>query len=249
MTRALLSKALIIYALVFHSIFLSSCSRIAGALAETLISVDTLRHAPVIFVLGGNAYERANASYHEAKRLNIDTIIALGGDTVYDLLPFNITITYAQLTQFHIERLKKQNGDTLPIVIPVCRATSTWEEISLIKAIMDTLNIDTAIIISSLYHTQRIKWTISKIIPKGKVFYIGGAYPKRYDPYNWHLTEEGVMNFSISFLKSIYYFLKYGVFYASKDTHIQYVWSGETCQRAEPPQHNTLLKELSGRDS
>ncbi len=188
-------------------IILSGCTKLTSISTSMLIDADTSCGNPqVMFVLGGNAYERALYSGMIARKCNIKKIICLGNDTIFDLMPFNITITYSEAAARHIETLYPDISATVEFHKV---ATSTYEEIIYIKKYTDSLKLDTFAILTSLYHTGRVRWLCKKLLDNKKVIYIYGSNPYRFDPYHWSNNEEGIIAFSIEFLKNIYYRIKY----------------------------------------
>lgn len=183
-----------------------SCSNIGVITANLLIETDTVPQGEVIFVLGGLSKLRAKYALEIAKKTNINKIITLGADTVDDLIPFGYTITFAEACSLHIKSMDSINSITVE-AIPV--ATSTWEEINFINHYMDSLKIKSAIIVSTLLHTRRIKWTISKVIKDNKKITVTASPYHKFHVYKWYETEEGTIAYINECIKFIYYLIKY----------------------------------------
>ena len=176
------------------------------ALSNFLIDEDGLQKCDAIFVLSGNAMERATEAaslYHQgiAKK-----IICTGGNKCGELEVLNIHKFESDMT--HLRLLQMQIPDSLITVIH--SGTSTYEEGNVVSDFCKNNNISSCIIVSGKLHTRRINFVFHKKFKNSSTqIFVHGAMPQAYDLNKWWSNEYGLLAVFDEYVKLIYYHLKY----------------------------------------
>ena len=143
-----------------------------------------------------------------AQLLNTNKIgkaICTGENQSPDLKAYQQEILESELTQLVI---LSNTGDSSKVSL-LKKGTSTFEESEAILAYCIANNIQNCAVISSAFHTRRIKYVFSdKFKAKGINVYIYGAPSSIYDEYAWWKSENGLIALNNEYIKYAYYLLK-----------------------------------------
>lgn len=171
-----------------------------------LIAEDPLAKASVMFVLGGNGYDRGL----EAARLYRD---GYAGSIICtsENIPSNIKILHMDQPESEMTRIRIiREGVPESAVTAVHTGTSTMEEVLFYRDYCRKHRIDRAIILSSKFHTRRVRYVINKLWENEKTkLIIRGAPSLKYLEDKWWESEQGLLMVNNEYVKLIYYWWRY----------------------------------------
>lgn len=226
MKKFFLKKVLPLFAgffLVGLLIFLLRTPILIG-LGNFLISVDSLENADAIFVLGGDSYDRGNTALQLFNAGYSDKIVCLGENIPLIFKTIGLTYAESELTRFHListfncfniptrNNTPPEEKTALPdsSVIVLKIGTSTKEEVSAIIQYCNEKKLKKIILVSSKFHTRRVRMASSKKFKKENIgLIIAGAGSSVYEEEEWWKSEEGLIMVNNEYMKLIYYLLKY----------------------------------------
>ena len=202
-------QKILIYFSVLMVVFLLAFlfrHNILGGIGQILIHEDSPVEVDAVFVLGGDPGERA-AKAAELYRLGYTEQILATGERIPPLLQvLDTLISEAELTQ---EALIHEGVDSSDIHI-IVQGTSTFEESDIILGYAEQLNFKRIGIVSSKFHTRRIKRVFQKKFEAAGITpFIFGAEPLRYEVDNWWNNEEAMIFVNNEYMKHLYYLWKY----------------------------------------
>lgn len=154
----------------------------------------------VIIVLGGGTSQRVYAGLKLYKKGISDKFI-LTGDKLFW---FDEKVSWNYLAKrFLIKRkVPKKN-------IFLIRSTSTYEDIKNSFEFMKKKGFKSAVIVSDLFHTRRIKLLVDKINEQyGFKIYVYPSNSFQYNLYDWWKRERGLLFWETEIVKMIFYKLK-----------------------------------------
>ncbi len=160
---------------------------------------------PVAFVLSGGSYDRGNHAAAVFKSGVVESIVCTGENQSPDLKVFfeDKDILESTLTKMQIVKM----GVPDSLVILLNKGSSTLEESDHILAYCLENDIDRCIIISSKFHTRRIKQVFKKKFKdNGIELYITGAPSSGFDEMQWWKSEGGLIAVNNEYIKQGYYF-------------------------------------------
>lgn len=171
-----------------------------------LIREDELNQVDATFVLSGGSYERAKEAANIYNRGNTPLIIATGGMESPVLKAASMRMVDAELTRKAL--MKMGVPDSIIRILP--RGTSTFEESEEILGYSENSDFKRIIVVSSKFHTRRVKSVFDKKFKKmGIDVLVRGAPPENYDVDEWWKHEEGLIFVNNEYVKMFYYMLKY----------------------------------------
>lgn len=177
--------------------------RFAG---NNLIQEAPLAKADALFALGGNPYDRGT----EAARLLDEgwapVAYCTGESEPVNLAALDIAISEGELTAKRMVTC----GTPQRRVIPIKKATSTWEESIALLELCQQQQFDTVIVLSDKFHTSRIQWVFDRQFAGSDIHVIvRGAPSTRYSEATWWESEYGLIMVNNEYIKKMYYWLKY----------------------------------------
>lgn len=180
--------------------------QILKGVGNILVSEDTVQTVDAVFVLSGNAFERAKAAadiYHQGLS---QKIITTGEGVGSSLEALGIIMVDAEVTQ---EALRQLEVDSTAIEL-IPRGTSTYEESEHILGFARARDFKRIMIISSKFHTRRIRNVFHKKFADAEIqVFIKGAEPLNYTIEKWWESEQGMIFVNNEYMKLLYYWLKY----------------------------------------
>lgn len=189
---------LLILAFVFRNHILRSFSNF-------LVVESDFEHIETAFVLSGGAFDRGNQAALLLNEKKIDKVICTGANQPPDFKALNLDMLESELTRKHI--LTQIPDSTKVTLLKI--GTSTLEESEAILAFCKTENITECVIVSSKFHTRRIKNSFKKKFEKeGVKIYISGAASSVYEENNWWQSENGLIALNNEYIKLMYYLVK-----------------------------------------
>lgn len=166
---------------------------------------DPLQETELMVVLAGSPLDRANAAaelYHSGLAQQVATT---GGQVPHDFAVMNLNILECDLTA---HQLTKQ-GVPDSMIDRIIYGTSTLEESDTILQYCLARNIQSVTIVSSAFHTRRIKrFFKDKFEAAGITICIYGAPSSRFTLDRWWENEYGLLAVNNEYVKLLYYILK-----------------------------------------
>ena len=184
-------------------VFLAPVLRSMG---NYLVYEDKLQPSDAVFVLGGNSLERGIAA-HRLYQLNQAKHYYTTGKNIPSILEaLDKKMTEAEVTRFFMI----QSGADSTAVTALNVGTSTFEEAEFILSFAQKNRFRKIIILSSKFHTRRIRSVFKKIFRKSNIeVFITGADPNKYKLEKWWHEEEGLLMVNNEYVKLFYYWWVY----------------------------------------
>ncbi len=193
-TVAVLFALLLIFALLHVPIL-----RFFG---NQLVYENKMEHVPALFILSGGAWDRGNEAirlYHEGY---VEKIICTGENIPTLFKIAKIDYFESELTKMHLLNEGIPENDILLIL----KGTSTKEEADYILEYCRENNIKKLAVLSTKFHTERIKQTFKKRFEdEGLQLIIRGAPSSSYDENEWWKSENGLIFVNNEYIKIVYY--------------------------------------------
>lgn len=179
-----------------HFLWWSSCY---------LISEDEPVRCEAIFVLGGDSYDRGNYAIKLFEKGFSNKIICVGENIPNIFKSLGITYSESEVTKLTIQKAVPENK------IEVLKTgTSTMEEARAIVKYCLTHEIGKAIVITSRFHTRRVRKVFEPLSkPHNVQLLIAGAPSSVYSEKEWWKSEEGLIMVNNEYVKLMYYAFKY----------------------------------------
>ncbi len=199
--------ALLILAVLIGTAYLLRGSILRG-IGNYLVKVDTEVKVDAAFILSGNAYERSRKGIELIKEGYTPLLIATGEGVNDNLKAVGMDIPDAKLGQEALLRLGADSS-----AVRMLRAgTSTFEESEAILGYAQELGFKRVIIVSSKFHTRRIRKVFRKKFKQAGIdVFIVGAEPLEYKIDEWWNSEMGMIFVNNEYMKLLYYAWKYPV--------------------------------------
>lgn len=189
---------LLILAFVFRNNILRS-------FANFLVIENEFEHIETAFVLSGGAFDRGNQAALLLNGKKIEKVICTGANQPPDFKALNLDMLESELTRKHI--IVQISDSTKVTLLKI--GTSTLEESEAILAFCKAENITECVIVSSKFHTRRIKNSFKKKFEKeGIKIYISGAASSSFEENNWWKSENGLIALNNEYIKLMYYLVK-----------------------------------------
>jgi uncharacterized SAM-binding protein YcdF (DUF218 family) len=196
---------LIVFLLLLFGIYLFRFS-ILRLMGNFLIKQNPIENCDAIFVLSGNANDRATEAaklFHEGISKKI---ICTGGNQSGDFKILGLKELESDMIRLKLLQLNIPDS----CIIVIHKGTSTFEESIVIKEYCEFMKIDKAIIVSSSFHTRRISSVFDKNFKESKAKILVRAAPSlSYKNEEWWKDEYGLLAVYDEYIKLIYYWIKY----------------------------------------
>ena len=192
--------------LVLFTLFVLRNSILLG-IGNILIDEDELSKVSHAFVLGGGSLDRGDEAARIYKKGWCKKVICVGENvpTIFECL--NIDKTESEVAKQNIVARHNVSEDD---VIVLKKGTSTKEEIALILSYCQENQLDTIIILSGKFHTNRVRFVINNLFQNQDVhILLHGAPSSNYDEKEWWKSEYGLISCNNEYVKLVYYWLKY----------------------------------------
>lgn len=179
---------------------------ICKAFGEFLIYENELKKSEVLFVLSGGGFDRGNEAVKLYEAGWAPKIVCTGENipTIFyavDLEYYESEVTYKNITRQGVPE------DNVELVI---KGTSTIEEAGIIREYCLKNNFKRIIIVSSKFHTRRIKRVVlPKFEGTGIEVILHGAPSSSYDELAWWGNEYGLIALNNEYIKLVYYWWRY----------------------------------------
>lgn len=174
---------------------------------QLIAETPDLKPADAIIVFSGSPLDRGNEAAILWRRQLSSQIICTGENIPHDFKVLGINLPECELTR---KQLIRQGVDSTKIQL-LPKGTSTLEEIEAIRELCQTQKIKRVILVSSKFHTYRIKKYIQpKLATIGNIdIQIHGAPASNFQENSWWIDEDGLLFVNNEYVKLGYYWLKY----------------------------------------
>lgn len=179
--------------------------RAAGAWLD--VSGGKIGRADIIYVYAGGEAERP-AYAAQLFRQGLAPLIMTAGSMKTDkLLALGIRLSEGEVNR----QVLIDNGMPRDRIICVNQGTSTWEETNMLHGYMRAHNMRTAILVTSNFHTRRVRMTVRKVFRGDDMkFYYTAPHNRpitRLDA--WWTNEDGLITVNNEYVKLFYYLAHY----------------------------------------
>lgn len=172
---------------------------------NSLIKVNDPTKVHNIYVLSGNPYDRGRKALEIYNQGYGTEIVCTGENIASNINALGKHLTEGQLTEHYLKTL---GFDTTALgSLPI--GTSTKEEVDAIIAHLNQTNQNQCIVVTSLFHTRRVRKVFKKNKKQSGIeAIIIGAPSSTYDETAWWKSEQGLIAVNNEYLKLFYYWLK-----------------------------------------
>lgn len=180
--------------------------QILQGVGNHLIDVDEPQKSDAICVLGGNTYDRANKAQELYSQGYSKQIICLGANQSTTFKSLGMDMPDAIVEQEQLLDLGVSENDIKTVI----KGTSTKEELDVLLTISEEEGYKRIIIVSDLFHTNRVRKTVLKVFENSGVeALLVGCSNSQYDESNWWRYEQGLIMVNNEYIKLLYYAIKY----------------------------------------
>lgn len=178
---------------------------ILRAAGNILIYEDDLKKTETMFILSGGAFDRGTEGAKLFKAGWTKHIVCTGGNQPPDFTVMDSKLLESDLTK--IELMK--NGVPDSSIELIHEGTSTLEEADIILKYCQQHKLKSVIVLSSKFHTRRIKKYVKKKLERSGIeCIVRGSPSQEYDEAHWWKTEDGLLAVNNEWVKLFYYMLK-----------------------------------------
>lgn len=189
---------------LFVLLFLFRYSILRG-IGNYLIVSEPSEQSEVMFVLSGSPVDRGTGAVKIYNNGFIKKIICTGGNKPADFEALGLDYYESQLTKSEIVR----SGVPESVVSVINEGTSTQEESDVILNYCRQNNVHSCIILSSDFHTRRVRSVFKKKLEKENIkVIICGAPAQNYNESSWWESEYGMIAVNNEYVKLMYYCLQ-----------------------------------------
>lgn len=177
---------------------------ILRGLGQYLIQTDNPTMVETIFVLAGKPYDRSLEAEKMWGRGFGENLVCTGEIVPNDFKALGLDYRECDITKKHLEitGVDSTTIDLLPI------GTSTLEESDAILNYCLQHNLDSVMVISSMFHTRRIHYFFDDKFEKNSIYLnIHGAPSTTYDEQKWWEYEDGLLMVNNEYVKLLYYLI------------------------------------------
>lgn len=179
---------------------------ILSAFGNFLVYENDIEFIETAFVLSGGAFDRGNKTAVLINENKIEKVICTGANKPPDFKALKIDMLESELTR---KKIISQIKDSTKVSL-LKVGTSTLEESEIILEYCLKNKLKECVIISSKFHTRRIKNVFLKKFKKeGIDVFIVGAASSSFDEDTWWESENGLINLNNEYIKLLYYFVKH----------------------------------------
>ena len=176
------------------------------SLGEFLIYEDNLKKTTYAFVLSGGPWDRGNEAVNLFKKNFADTLVCTGENIPHDFKALGLDMLESEIT----EKNMLNQGVPKEQILLLKKGTSTREESEEILSFCKARNVKNIIVLSTDFHTRRIKQVFKKKFEKEGIEVIVWAAPSSsYDALNWWKSENGLIALNNEYIKQLYYLVKH----------------------------------------
>jgi len=163
-------------------------------------NLDSSNEIETLVVLSGNAYDRGTEAVKYLRFKKVNLIICPGSNPQKCLLTYNIKKTEAEVTR---DFLIKNKIDSNKIVLTYFGTSTLEESVGILKYCTKN-GIKKLSILSSDYHTRRVKVLFDRTFRDSKIkLYYKAAPSSDFNLKEWWKTESGLIQVNNEYIKLI----------------------------------------------
>jgi len=171
-----------------------------------LIVENELKKVSHMFILSGAELERGNEAAVLYQQGYADTIVCVGGNVSETIQVLSLEFYESELTKLNLFR----NGISDSVIKVIKKGTSTYQEAGIILIYCKQNNVKECIILSSKFHTRRMRNVFKKPFrEEGINVIIRGAPAVLYSEEKWWANEYGLIALFNEYAKIFYYWFRY----------------------------------------
>lgn len=179
---------------------------IMRAAGNFLIYEDDLKKVTYAFVLSGGPWDRGNEAVRIFEKGFADTLVCTGENIPHDFKALGLDMLESEIT----EKNMLNKGVPKSQILLLKKGTSTREESEEILAFCKSRSVKSIIVLSTDFHTRRIKQVFKNKFEKEGIEVIVWAAPSsKYDAQNWWKSEDGLIALNNEYIKQLYYLVKH----------------------------------------
>lgn len=193
---------LIVILLVYFT-FNGTIPRAAG---KWLVKTDPIKNADLIYVFAGGTVERPGHAAELYKKGYGKRVVVAGVLVDFNLVAMDHYFNDGSLNR----KMLVRHGVPGKNIVQIWDGTSTYEEVKALKKYMIQNKADTAVLVTSAFHTRRVRMCVNRVFRDTDIQLMVTAVP---DPYhsvdNWWHEENDMIAVFTEYVKMAYYFVKY----------------------------------------
>lgn len=179
---------------------------ILKSLGSFLVCENELKPVTYTFVLSGGPWDRGNEAVRIFKKGFADTLVCTGENIPADFKALGLGMLESEITQKNMLNQQVPSSN----ILLVKKGTSTQEESDAILQFCKSRKVKEAIVLSSKFHTRRIKQVFKKRFEaEGIKIIVHGAPSSQYNEMAWWQNEYGLIALNNEYIKQVYYLLKH----------------------------------------
>lgn len=178
--------------------------QLCKALANYLIIQEPSSNAAYCFILSGNALDRGNKAIQLYQAQPSIHFVCSGMNISNDLKAMGLNRPESELQKDFL--IAHGVADSSITILP--KGSSTYEEINAIHDFCKKNAIQKASILSSNFHTRRIKLLLNKLNTEVD-FSVIGCSSSNFNEREWWKSEYGLIALNNEYMKLMYYTWKY----------------------------------------
>lgn len=175
---------------------------ILRGVSRALTHQDTLARSDVIVVLSGDETTRPFKAA-ELYRKGFAPLVAVPNEQLTPTAELGLA---RSATDIVLEILQDSGVPESSIVLlsEAAPVTSTRDEARVIQAFVEQSESSSIIVVTSIFHTARARYTLRKRIPAAVELRMAASDEWRYDPAHWWESEAGITDYGMEVLKWIH---------------------------------------------
>lgn len=180
--------------------------QVMKGLGNWLVADDELEQAEVMFILSGGPFDRGLEASKVYKAGYAPLVVCTGESVPQDVYALGYHHTEGDISRI----MMTNNGVPDSVIVLINEGTSTQEESEIIFKYCQDNNIKKAIVLSTKFHTRRVKQVFKKRFKNSETeVIIHGAPASAYDEESWWQNEHGLIALNNEYIKILYYWVKY----------------------------------------
>lgn len=171
-----------------------------------LIYEDDLKQADVMFVLGGNAYDRGKTAAEIFNQKYSDKIVCTGGSIPRDIRSVGLNFNESEISKMSLIKYGVPDSK----IRTIKGGSSTYEESRILLKDCMKNDYKSCIILTSKHHTRRVKIVFKEYFANSNIeTIIRSSDNSRINEEEWWRDEESMMAVNNEYMKILYYWWKY----------------------------------------
>ncbi len=175
---------------------------ILRGMGNYLIAEDPPTKAELVFVLGGNSYDRGRKAAALYKEKKAERIVCLGANVPSVLQALGIDSSEGHISA----SIADQRGVPEEAIRVLEKGTSTMGEAIASLRYCRKNGIDSAIVLSDKFHLRRVRYVFEPLFKDSDTeLHYRGTPSSLYDESHWWRSEAGMIMVNNEYMKLLYY--------------------------------------------